>query len=277
MKFPKALLAAGSLASCALQPQLNGQTPSPSPAPVQTKNEAGEAGQAENASRMARAGFVRVWYFGAPGAPLITVATRSGEGKMMVIGSGIRPDRMLSYRPIRPGTYTLAVFDGSILPDADGQLPPGISPKSTWPLKVDRGTFVTAIIRFSDGKWIPTIFSDAKMDDDTGPALRIFDFLNAPGGKVSLAVGGKTKEIWATGAGLATETVLPGFAGNARFAFGKSSGGVFTVTNSAEIDLSARMSYSVILYIDRYGNDAFAVVENARAAVNQNDLEALGD
>ncbi len=276
MRFPN-VLSTTVVAAFALAPLLSGQTSQVSPAPTQTEDEAAEVAPAAEPPGVTRVGFVRVWYFGAPGAPHITLAIRSAEGTQTVLGSDIRPDRMLSYRPIRPGNYALAIFDGDILPDENGQLPQGSTPKSSGTLKVDRGAFATVVVRYVDGKWIPSSFSDNRMDDDTGPVFRIFDFLNAAGGKVSVTVGDKTKQIWATGAGLATETSLPGFSGAARFQFGKSVGNTFTVTNSTETNLSSRMSYSLVLYPDRYGHDAFAVVENARAAVLPGDVEALGN
>lgn len=249
--------------------------PPPGGSPVQTEDVA-DVSPAPDKSKFSKVSFLRIWYFGAPDSQRITVASRLPSGEAKVLGSAIRADRMLGYRALKPGSYNLNILDGSIVPDANGKLPEGGKTLGSFSLNLVPGSFNTVVLKNTAGRVATEVLTDEAPSDGSGPQVRILDLLASKGAKVFLSVGTKKREIWSSGGPAATgEVSLSGVSSPARFEFGRQGPNGFLATNSFEMTLSPLSGYSLVVYSDRYGHDAMAVLENATANVSAEELKEL--
>lgn len=243
----------------------------PQPAPpiaiqedVETVNAQEEAVAEDEASQSS--GFVRVWYFGKPDSPRVTIRRKGdgGGGDGQVLGSAIRAGRMQSYREVPPGTQTFEVLPGSVVPDSEGRIPSGGTVLGTAEIELEAGDFRTLVVVRSEGGFeVSQLEDELPKKNQPGPIVRILDF-SSPGDK-GIWLGDESSEamIWNSSQGASERlTNLPG-AGPHFFQLRAPVNGSMTDVSLYEMTLDPRSAGSLVVFDDRYGRLTMQGVRDA--------------
>lgn len=208
---------------------------------------------------------VRLWYFGSPESPRITASCEKEGAESVVLGSSVRADNILTYREIEPGSYSLSVLNGSIIPDATGHIPSGNRPLASSPkFNLKAGSFTTFVVRESGGKYTIDPYRDEVVTDASGPNLRILNFSGADHLGIYLPSENKEREIWNSQA--STPFFLKGLKGSNpyRLQLCRIVDGNPERVSGFETEMSSQSACSVVIYLDRYGDLAMRVVEDGK-------------
>lgn len=265
MKFPNVLL----LLLLLLLSGSVGFGASPSPTP-------GSDAPAEAASRsdLEKIGLLRIWYFGDPKSPRITVGCQGSNGDASVLGSYMRAGQTGSYRAMKPGSYSLKILDGSALPDATGRLAGGEA--IAQPEKVDlKGGFLTTIVVHESGnKFNVSVFDEGvSKHDDAGAALRVFDYSGLDLLSLRVESSGESKEIWNSKKGQsATSAMQPG---PCRLELLRSTADKQRPVTSSEVDIAPSSLTSVLVFQDRYGDPSISVLDDRDFSVSKEEVKSL--
>jgi|GEM_PF-1977125 len=285
MTFPKPLSALGLFTLLALiapvHAQKQKQNPPPSrPTAVPSEDEISpDATDTQEKSQKVAA--VRAWYIGSDTSPRITLACAPESGDPVALGSYMPSGRFLSYRPIRPGTYTINVLDGSITPSpSTGKI--SVKERSLAKLpsvNIKADSFTTLLIRETDGKFSLEEIFDKKPKTGTGPSVRIFDFSGDKGLSLwlthSLTTDKDSQEIWKTPA--SNPSTLNPLSGGNPFVF---------ILKRMENDAPKRMSsyaasftsssaFSLVIYATKPGRIAMRGVQDATADFDPAEIKEL--
>jgi len=246
---------------------LHAQTPYPSPSPTDAT--------APGKSPRDRVGFVRVWYFGTPKSPLVTVAGTAPTGAPITLGSGMRPGIMGNYRMMKAGSYSLNIIDGSIIPDENGHL--SITRPLAPPIKVDiRGnSFVTLVVQDKEGSFSVDSYPDQPATPETGSVMRTFNFTDQPDLAITYSHGKKDHPLWDTKS--QNPEILRGVvaAGPCHFELVREATGNQKVLAAFEAPVTTTTACTIVAYPDRYGDPALIVVDDAKSPFGEEAIKAV--
>lgn len=220
--------------------------------------------------------FIRLWYVGGAKSPRITASLKAGDGEPQVIGSHVRAGRLGSYRMFIPGPYSFVIMDGNVVPDATGKLPTNIAPV-TIPASVSLkpGAFHTLVVEEQAGRIVSTVIHDTPPKPETGPQLRVFDYTGSTSDSLRLSCGEQELPIWNSSNPTPFQKSLSGLHGLARLELMTEIDGKPKVVNVYEATIESKNSYSLVIFVDRYGQKAFTFVEDAAASFTKAEIEAF--
>ncbi|MFZ4776241.1 MAG: hypothetical protein ACOYM3_12790 [Terrimicrobiaceae bacterium] len=257
--LPRLILSFAFLATAICPLLAQEELPEPSPTPA-------SAGIRSSVS------FARLWYVGGPKAPRITVALQSGQAPQ-VVASYVRPGRLGSYRLTKPGANSVMILDGSVIPDATGQISAeGKSLAQPIAVNFKGGAFNTIIVEEKDGKLFTTIIEDKPPSMDTGPAFRIFDYTGSTNESVQIVSRDKPVEVWKSSTPTPITKLLTGLQGPVSVQLGSIRNGTPVVLSSYETEVTPSKSYSIVLSFDRYGERSLSFVEDADSNANAEQI-----
>ena len=223
---------------------------------------------------LAKAGLVRVWYFGDQKSPRITVVCEPASGDAAILGSYLRAGQLRGYRAVRPGTYSVKILDGSVTPDANGHITGGTPITPPEKLELKAGTLGTIVIRESDKKFTASTFGEElAQGDKSGPTLRVFDYSGAPSMSLRAALAGEPTEIW--NSTRENPFTCPAKPGQCRFELWRPIGKDMRPVSSYETTINPSSLTSVVIYTDRYGEPAMSVVDDREINISADELKGL--
>ncbi len=220
--------------------------------------------------------FVRIWYAGGPKSPRLTFCLKSGEKEPDVIGSYVRPGRLVSYRMFLPGKYSLLILDGSVIPDAHGRIAPGATPiVPSEQVDLKPGSFHTIVVQDTDGRFSLSLMEDKPPVENSGPILRVYDYTHSQNEFLSLHSADREMEIWNSGQGSPFSKEMPGVAGESRIELSSINSGNPRILNAFETEIDPKHAYSIAIFYDRYGDRAFSFFKDADVDVNEDQIRSF--
>ncbi len=244
--------------------ELQAQEAEPTPTPAGPGRE----------SLLSKVSFLRVWYIGGPQSPRITLSSEDGGGARKVLGSSMRPGRLGSYRLLKPDPMSVVTYAGSAIPNAEGKLEnPGEPLAKSDSIPLRGGAFYTLVVREESGRFRVETVEDFPPEEGRGPSFRIFDFSNLESGGVTLSTGGPAEKVWSVTEKSPFLKNFPGKSGPGRLELIGPSQDKAMVLSAFEMDLSPQKSYSIVLFIDRYGQRVFGVTEDASVDYSEQDIK----
>ena len=248
----------------AILPKLSAQVEEPTPTPAEPPKD----------SLLSKVSFLRVWYVGTPQSPRITLSSDPGEGSSRVLGSSMRPGRLGSYRLLKPNPMVAVTYNGSAIPNAEGKLEnPGEPLAKSDKIPLKGGAFYTLIVREESGKYSVETLEDLPPEKDLGPKFRVFDFSKLESGGITLSTSGAAEKVWSVDEKSPFSRNLPGKSGLGRLELIGILNNKPALIGAYEMDVSPQKSYSIVLYIDRYGQRVFGVAEDAVAEYGEQDIK----
>jgi hypothetical protein len=273
MKFnkTKSFVLLGLLyASAIYLPSLKAQEEIPQPTPT-----------AEEISRkqrlISKLGFARLWYFAPADAPRITVCLKaSGATTPRVIGSFVRPGSVRDYRVMPPGRHELLVLDGTIIPDNQGKVAVP-EKKLTPPIQIDLepGKFQTILVKSIGGNFTCEILEDKAPTQPDQMTFRIFDFTASKKEALQLIANQRISTLWNSGNPNPTERMVPAFSGPARIELLNLTSATPVPVNSYEMEGTPASAYSLVMYIDRYGQKSISLTRDAFVDLDEQEAKSF--
>jgi len=247
----------------------------PSPSPSSTVSDEGQVVGGPKKSPRERVGYVRVWYFGNPNSPNVTVACSPASGDPSVIGSSIAAGRVVSYRMMKNGSYMLNVIDGNIVPDAAGHIPASKPLAPPLNIEVKGNTFLTVVIHEENGKFTMDSFQDERASATGGSIVRVFNYCNLAGASIHLSDGKQDRELGNSSS--KNPEVIKGLtaADPCQFQLVGNVDGKRKILANFEGSLDSTTACSVVAFSDRYGDPALMVVEDAKAPFTDEMIKTL--
>jgi hypothetical protein len=285
MIFPKSPFILGLIFFWGLQgaapAQQKAQNPAPSGPEAIQKEDKIDPAPTPRPGATRKVAAVRAWYIGSGDSPRITLACSPTSGDPMILGSYMPSGRFLSYRPIRPGSYTIHVLEGSVVPSPTaGKI--SVESKNLAKLRsveLAPGSFNTLVIRETDGKFSLEELPDKKPGKGTGPLVRILNFSGDSDLSIRLVNSNVTdkdsREIWKSSA--SDLTTLKSLSGGNPYMFllDRLVDGAPKRTSSFEATLVPSSAFSLIIYPTAPGRIAMRGVRDAVADFSSEEIKEL--
>ncbi len=221
--------------------------------------------------------FLRLWYFAPADSGRITVCLRpQGGGDPRVIASHVRAGSLRDYRVMRPGKYQALILEGSVVPDQTGKIAIPEKILASVPLDLAPGKFKTLLVNSKGGAYSCEILEDSPPAEPGRVSFRIHDFSASVNEMLRFSAGAKPVPLWSSGNPTPAVKTVPDFSGTGRIELLNTSPQSPPIpVNSYELEGSPGAAFSIVLFIDRYGQKSLSVARDADIDLDEEEAKSL--